>query len=238
MKLSLTFWQRIILLFALFILGVMLTSGLQMLLTALTDKQQAVARITVVCQDLLVFVLPALITALLLTRLPADLLGLRSFPGGRQLLLWLGVTLVAQPFVEGLNYLCQSLPWPDAVLKLEAVANESVAALLGAPTAINIIISLLILSLLTGLSEELFFRGALQNIFRTRPMSTHLAIWLTAIIFSLMHFQPVGFIPRMLLGALCGYAAVRTNSTWTAVCCHVLNNALALAQLAMSNSNC
>lgn len=235
MKLSLSFWQRIALLFMLFVVGAMLTGGLQMLLAALTDKQQAVARITVVCQDLLAFVLPALITALLLTRLPADFLGLRSFPRGRQLLLWLGATLVAQPIVEGINALCEMLPWPEAVLKLEAIANESVAALLGAPTAINIVICLLILSLLTGLSEELFFRGALQNIFRSRPMSAHLSIWLTAIIFSLMHFQPIGFIPRMLLGAMFGYAAVRTNSTWTAVCCHALNNALALIQLVICN---
>lgn len=235
MKLSLSFSQRIILLFALFVLGAMLTGGIQMLLGALSDNRLAVTRITVVCQDLLVFVLPALITALLLTRLPADLLGLRSFPRWLPMLGWLGATLVAQPVVEGLNYLCQQLPWPDAVLQLEAAANESIVALLGAPTAMNIIISLLILSLLTGLSEELFFRGALQNIFRTRPMSTHLAVWLTAIIFSLMHFQPVGFIPRLLLGALFGYASVRTNSTWTAVCCHILNNALALFQLVISN---
>lgn len=231
MKLSLTFWQRIALLLMLFVVGAMLTGGIQALLGAISGKQLAIARITVVCQDLLVFILPALITALLLTRLPADFLCLRTLPRGRQLLLWLGATLVAQPIVEGIDLLCKKLPWPDAVLKLETLANDSVASLLGAPTVANIIISLLILSVLTGLSEELFFRGALQNIFRSRPMSAHLAIWLSAIVFSLMHFQPIGFVPRMLLGALFGYAALRTNSTWTAVACHALNNALALLQL-------
>lgn len=231
MNLNLSFWQRLIQLASLFVIGVFLTAGLGYLLGHLTDNSLAIGRITIVAQDVLAFVLPAIITALLLTRLPADFLRLRRLPEGRRLLFYLGATVVVQPIVEGINKLCEMLPWPEAILEMEHAAQNEVLALIGPVTPVNIIISLLIIALLTGLAEEIFFRGALQGILQSRPMSVHVAIWLTALIFALMHGQMVGLIPRTLLGAFFGYATVRTNSLWTAIACHALNNALALAQL-------
>ncbi len=228
MKLSLSFSQRLLLLFSLFILGVMLTGGIGYLLGRLSSNTLAIGRITIVAQDLFAFTLPAIITALLLTRLPADFLRLRSLPRSRQLLLYLGATLVLQPIVEGINKLCEMLPWPQSVLDIEQAAQNEILGIIGTVSPLNVIISLLIIALLTGLAEELFFRGALQGIMQSRPMSAHLAIWLTALIFALMHGQLVGLLPRTLLGAFFGYATVRTGSLWTAVACHTLNNALAL----------
>lgn len=231
MNLSLSFRQRILQLFSLFVIGVALTAGVSYLLGLFTDNTLAAARITVVCQEMLAFILPAIITAMLLTRLPADFLHLRKFPSGRKLLLCLAATLIVQPIVEGINRLCELLPWPQAVLNVENAAQNEVLALIGPVTPLNIIISLLIISLLTGLAEELFFRGALQNILRSRPMSAHAAIWIAAAVFALMHGQMVGFIPRTLLGAFFGYTMVWTGSLWTAIACHALNNALALTLL-------
>lgn len=228
MNLSLSFWQRIIQLFSLFVIGIALTAGVGYLLNAVTSNTLAVNRITVVAQEMLAFILPAIITALLLTRLPADFLHLRRLPSGRKFLICLGATVVVQPLVEGIDSLCKMLPWPQAVLDFENAAQSEVLALIGPVTPLNVIISLLIISLLTGLAEELFFRGALQSIFRSRPMSVHAAIWITAAIFALMHGQMVGFIPRTLLGAFFGYAMTWTGSLWTAIACHALNNALAL----------
>ncbi|MDE7335330.1 MAG: CPBP family intramembrane metalloprotease [Muribaculaceae bacterium] len=228
MKLSLSFWQRLMQLASLFVIGVALTAGAGYLLQHLSANTLAIGRITIVMQDLLAFILPAIITALLLTRLPADFLRLRRLPRGRQLLLYLSATVVLQPIIEGINKLCEILPWPEAILRMEHAAQNEVLALIGPVTSANIIISLLIIALLTGLAEEIFFRGALQGILQSRPMSTHLAIWLTALIFALMHGQMVGLIPRTLLGAFFGYATVRTDSLWTAIACHALNNALAL----------
>lgn len=228
MKLIQGFWQRLLLLIMLFVAGIILTGGIQYLLTAMSDKTIAVLRISVVCQNLLAFIIPAVLTAVLITRLPADFLKIRKLPPLKPFLICLGLTIAVQPLIEGVNWLSQQLPWPDEVLALEAQAEAAVKALIGAPTPGNIIISILIIGVLAGLGEELFFRGAMQNIFASHPMSAHLAIWLTAMIFSLMHGQMVGFVPRMLLGAGFGYAVRWTGSTWTAVCCHVLNNTLAV----------
>ncbi len=227
MKLALTFWQRIVLLVLLMTVGLFLTSALQMLLGRLTDNGLAVTRITIVAQELLAFVLPALLTALLITRLPADFLCLRSLPSARMTLLGLATLVVSIPAIDGLNSLCAMLPWPQPVLDLEAAALAATLEVVGPHTGANLALALMIMAVLTGLSEELFFRGAMQGLFRSGA-GVHVAVWVTAAIFAAMHGQAVGLLPRMLLGAFFGYTVVWTGSLWLAVGCHVVNNALAV----------
>jgi hypothetical protein len=112
---------------------------------------------------------------------------------------------------------------------LENSSQESINLLLGFDSAAsisNLIMSILIVGILTGISEELFFRGALQNLLLSNPMKAHIAIWTTAIIFSAMHFQFYGFIPRVLLGAFFGYLAFWSGSLWLPIFAHALNNSL------------
>jgi hypothetical protein len=56
----------------------------------------------------------------------------------------------------------------------------------------------------------------------------HLAIWVTAILFSAMHGQFLGFIPRMILGAVLGYLYVWSGSLWVPIFGHFVNNAFAV----------
>jgi hypothetical protein len=57
-------------------------------------------------------------------------------------------------------------------------------------------------------------------------MKYHSAIWITAFIFSTMHFQFYGFIPRLLLGAFFGYLAFWSRSLWLPIFAHTLNNSM------------
>ena len=120
---------------------------------------------------------------------------------------------------------------------LEDSNKEQINILLGEPTIGSLIMSVLIIGLLTGLGEELFFRGTLQNIFRTRPMNPHSAIWITAIIFSALHFQFYGFIPRVLLGAFFGYLILWSGSIWLPIFAHALNNSLVVITSWISSRN-
>lgn len=85
--------------------------------------------------------------------------------------------------------------------------------------------NLVVVAVLPAVLEEFFFRGLLQNTLR-RMLSVHAAIWLTAIIFSFIHFQFLGFFYRMLLGGLFGYFYLWSGSIWPAVAGHLLNNTL------------
>jgi uncharacterized protein len=90
----------------------------------------------------------------------------------------------------------------------------------------DLALNLFMIAALPALGEELMFRGGLQRIFTRWFDSYHTGIWIAAIIFSAIHVQFYGFIPRMLLGALFGYLLVWSNTMWVPVLGHFLNNGL------------
>lgn len=234
MKLALTFAKRLWLLAMLLIFGLCVSSVISVLLSrVLADNPTAALRITAVAQNLLAFILPAILVALLSTRLPAELLAIKTAPTSRRLLLSLALIVVSIPAINCFATLGELIPWPQALLDAEKSAQANVETILGAPTPLNLIVNILIVGLLTGVGEELFFRGALQRLLLLRPMNLHAAIWIAAIVFSLMHGQVVGFFARTILGAMLGYMAAWTASTWTAIAAHALNNSLVVVVMWM-----
>ena len=105
---------------------------------------------------------------------------------------------------------------------------ELTRQLLTMKTLSSLIINLLMLAVIPAIGEELIFRGCFQRLFNQFFSNYHVAIWLTAIIFSAIHMQFYGFIPRMLLGALFGYLFVWSNSIWIPILAHFVNNATAV----------
>lgn len=92
----------------------------------------------------------------------------------------------------------------------------------------DLLINLFVIALLAAIGEELFFRGAMQNILIDWIKNKHAAIWITAVLFSAMHVQFFGFLPRMLLGLILGYLYVWSNSLWVPILFHFINNGAAV----------
>lgn len=182
-------------------------------------------RIVSVIQDILVFIVPAILAAFVATRLPANLLTVNVKPRLPLMLLAIATVVVSMPALNLIIALNESIPFPDWVTSMEEDAAESVQTLAGGSSIGDLVMGILIIGILTGISEELFFRGAMQNLFRSTRLNGHICIWLVAIIFSAAHFQFYGFIPRMLLGAFFGYLLWWSGSVWVAVCAHAFNNA-------------
>ena len=226
MKFMLSYGRRASLLWLLLVFGMCLAFGFQAIITRLGMPVTAQLRICSVGQQLFMFMLPAMICALLSTRLPAELLGVRRMPSWSVLCLALLTLVVSIPAVNSIAQLCEMIPWSESVVAEEAENRRMVMQMIDGDGVANTALALCVLAVLPGLCEELFFRGALQNLLRTRPMSAHLAVWVAAICFSLLHAQPIGMIPRALLGAGFGYVALWSGSLWTAIVCHMLNNAL------------
>ena len=88
-----------------------------------------------------------------------------------------------------------------------------------------LLLNLLVMAVIPAIVEEFYFRGALQKIFIRLFKNAHVAIWVTAIIFSAIHVQFYGFFPRMLLGLIFGYAFLWSRNIWVPVFAHFLNNA-------------
>ena len=94
--------------------------------------------------------------------------------------------------------------------------------------------ALLAIAIIPGITEELFFRGAvLRWMRRVTRNRWHAAVWLTAIVFSIAHLDLMGFFPRIVLGAYLGYVYYHTHSIYVPMALHVLNNAIALCSLSL-----
>lgn len=131
---------------------------------------------------------------------------------------WINDMLVLPHFMSSIEQWMQHM---------ETATNELTMKLLTTDNFGGIAVNLLIMALAPAIAEELFFRGALQKTL-AQSMNAHAAIWLTAVIFSAVHLQFYGFVPRMLLGAALGYLFWLTGSIWTSVTAHFVNNALTI----------
>lgn len=230
--------RRVVLLALLFIAGLCVSGVLAGLLISISSAPRllAMTRIATIIQDIFMLVVPAVLAAVIVTRRPARLLCLDTTPGAVTYLAAIGAMLLFSPLMSVIVEWNASLHLPasmsglEATLRqMEAKAGGAVEFMLGPDTAGNLVMSLLIVALMAGFSEELFFRGALQRILAGTRLSPVAALWIAAFIFSAIHMQPFGFVPRLLLGAYFGYLLVWTGSVWVPMAAHVTNNALYVA---------
>jgi len=114
----------------------------------------------------------------------------------------------------------------NTLREFEKHTVESLEALLVMNGPFDLVINILLIGLTPAICEEFAFRGALQSQLAQVFKNSHLAIWVTAFIFSFIHFQFLGFFPRMIFGAFFGYLVIFTGSLWPAILAHFLNNAL------------
>lgn len=99
----------------------------------------------------------------------------------------------------------------------------------------ELLTGILVIGVFAGVGEELFFRGLIQPKMKGYFKSAHWGIWITAIIFSAIHVQFYGFLPRVFLGALFGYMYHYTGSLIYPIIAHIFNNSLTVVIVYLSN---
>lgn len=126
-------------------------------------------------------------------------------------------------------HLPESLSWLENWMRAaEDSAERLTRMFLSVNTWQGLLVNILVIAVIPAIGEEFIFRGVLMRIFKKWTGSYHLAVWITAILFSAMHLQFFGFLPRMLLGLLLGYMLVWSGSMWVPVFAHFVNNAAAI----------
>jgi len=109
-----------------------------------------------------------------------------------------------------------------------------VEALLRPTSFFFFLFNLIIIAVFPAVLEEYFFRGTLQRLFLER-MNVHIAVLLTSVIFSLIHFEFSAFLPRIILGILLGYIFYLSGNIWLSVFTHLFNNGLEVTQMYLKN---
>jgi membrane protease YdiL (CAAX protease family) len=151
------------------------------------------------------------------------------------LLLVFVIMLASSPFLEWVVNLNQKMVFPNFLKGIykwmresEDEAARETDILLKMKTTGDLLVNMLMIAVLPAICEEFMFRGAIQTIFTRWTKNPHWGIWIAAILFSAMHLQFFGFLPRMLLGVGFGYFVWWSGSIWTSVWGHFLNNGTAV----------
>lgn len=147
-----------------------------------------------------------------------------SRPRGKAILLGILLILVSMPLVLFLYQVNKALPLPESFRLLEDQTNDAIKGLLQMDNWLELAANLVLIALLPAIGEELVFRGIVQQQLLRRIRQPWIALVLTAVIFSFIHFQFEGFLPRMLLGLLLGWLYWRTGNFWIPVAAHFVNN--------------
>ena len=149
-------------------------------------------------------------------------------------LLIVAFMIASIPFVNLLSELNQQLALPKAFQGIEAwmkSAEAETAQLTERMVQVNsiapLLFNILLIAILPAFGEELFFRGTIQTFLQPRYKAIA-AVWITAFVFSAIHMQFYGFVPRLLLGAFFGYLTVWSSNLWYPIIGHFTNNVLAV----------
>ncbi len=153
-------------------------------------------------------------------------LQLRHWPNWMFIAAGVLFVLAIFPVAQTSYWLNQQLPLPMWMKDMEKSANELVKVLLHMDSPAELLLNLLTVGVVAALGEELVFRGIVQQQMNKVFKNPILSIWITAIIFSAIHMQFVGFLPRMILGAGLGYLFYWSRSLWLPILVHFLFNSL------------
>lgn len=186
-------------------------------------------------QFLALFVIPCYLFAYFSDPKPTKYLGLK--PAKPMYFLLSAIVLIlALPFVDWLGVFNHQLipettPLGKWMKESEEKATQQIIFMLKRNTIQDLLMNLLFISVFAGVGEELFFRGVLQRIIIRLFKNAWAGIIVTAIIFSAIHFQFYGFIPRFILGIILGLIYWYSGSLWPAIVAHVVYDAFAVVMI-------
>jgi hypothetical protein len=181
------------------------------------------------------FIIPAILIAYLFDRRPADYLALSKGVTVASALLVILVVICALPLINYFGDLNSHMKLPYFFSGIERWMRESedkaaelLKHFLDMNSTADVIINVLLIAVLPAIGEELLFRGVIQRLFSEWSKNIHIGVWISAVLFSAMHMQFYGFLPRMMLGAFLGYLLVWSGSLWLPMLAHFVNNASAI----------
>lgn len=122
----------------------------------------------------------------------------------------------------------ESLHFIEEKMKyMEDLAKEITMQLLETDSFFMLIINIIVIAAAPAIGEELMFRGAIQKTLQDKK-SPLFAIIITSVIFSAMHFQFYGFVPRFILSVFLGMLYYFSGSIRLNMFAHFCNNAVAV----------
>jgi membrane protease YdiL (CAAX protease family) len=195
------------------------------------EKAISVAKLTQLITAAAIFIIAPVVYSFLVFEKPFKSFQLNTSGKKINYLLIVLLMFASMPLVSWIIELNANMVLPDFMSSIEQWMRtkelqngQATKAFLTFDGVGSLIYMLIVIAVIPAVGEELLFRGVLQKIFINWFKKPHLAIWVTAILFSALHMQFFGFFPRMLLGVLFGYIFYWSKSLWLPILGHFINN--------------
>ena len=178
---------------------------------------------------LLSFLIPALLTGYVFFRQKwASEVGIRYAPPIDKLALGVLLTVMSFPLAQvafsANRWVVEKISWLQSFVVSESATENMMEGLLVMPSPWEMIFSLIVMAAIPAIGEEMVFRGIFQKQLQRITANPYTAILITALVFSLAHFQIQRFFAIFLLGLVLGLVFYWTKNLWVPISGHFVFN--------------
>ncbi|MDP1622378.1 MAG: CPBP family intramembrane metalloprotease [Bacteroidales bacterium] len=226
-------------LIGLLVAGPLFGIGLNDLISSLTDFSDArtirLLKFFQVIQSFGLFIIPAMLAGYFFERNSIRYLKLNKPSRLFAYIITFALMFASLPFINWMITVNEAIQLPGFLHVVEqwmktteAEAAKLTETFMNMPAFGGFLFNMVMIALLPAVGEEFMFRGVLQRMLKEWLGNIHVAIFISAFLFSAMHMQFYGFFPRMMLGMMFGYLFYWTGSLWLPVFGHFINNGSAV----------
>ena len=173
------------------------------------------------------FLMPPVVYVMLVQEKPFKYLGFNKLPAWS--ILGIVAIFTVIPFLSMVTDWNDGIVFPESMRAIEEqlrnTQKQSEEIIKTFISQGSLCSSLLIIAALAAVSEELLFRSVIQKALIKLFKNAHVAIVVTAFVFSAVHMDFFGFFPRAILGVMLGYMFWMSGSIFPSMLMHFVNNA-------------
>jgi len=196
------------------------------------QSQINILKIFQVMNQLAMFIIPPLSLYIIVRKTNPNYLSLNTFPENNVFFALTILFIFMLPIIQATMVLNQQMVLPEVFSGIENwmrdkedIAEVITIKFLNVESFSSFSFNILMMAIIPAIGEELVFRGLLMRWFSKSISNIHIVIIITAFLFSAIHMQFFGFLPRFLLGVILGYSYYWTKSLWAPIWLHFINNA-------------
>ena len=149
-------------------------------------------------------------------------------PNRQDSILAITIMILISPFINLLLEWNMLIPFPEWVMNFDINSDDIIKAFLKMSNLWGLILNIIILAIIPAIGEELLFRGYLQQKIGCLFGKMYISILITSFLFSIIHMDIHGLIPRFFLGIILGLLFFWSKSLWIPIIAHFTNNAQAI----------
>jgi membrane protease YdiL (CAAX protease family) len=224
------------------ILHLMTGQDMAQMQLSMSDPQYANSvRVSQTAASICIFLLPALIVARMMDKQPLAYLGLRqrsSLVTYLLTVLLMLLTIVIGGSMAKINEMIPLAPQMELYFRnMEEVYMKQIEVMSQMSNWGDFFVALVVMALAPAVVEEVFFRGGFQNLMYRSTGNFWVAIIVTSLLFSAIHFSFYGFLTRLTLSIVLGLLYAQTRNLWMPILAHFINNAIGVGEIFYLRTN-